>query len=339
MELIKHFDHITTLINQARGRALKSVNKELINLYWQIGQYISNEIEKSGWGKQTVEQLSTHITSNDIDSKGFSARNLWRMRQFFEYYKNFTKLSALLAEVSWTNHLHILSKTSSIEEKEFYLNLAAKTYYPERVFAKLIDNGTYERTMLADKKLPPALAELPNTKNVFKDIYVFDFVNLPTNYREHDLKKALLQNFKTFLLEMGPHFSLIGEEFVVQVGMKDFRIDLLLHNRKLNCMVCLEIKTVEFQPEFLGKLEFYLEALDKNIKQPHENPSIGILICKTKDEEVVQYALNRSMSPAMIAKYETNLIPKEILRQKLHEISEVIDNAEHNNETLTSESF
>lgn len=248
------------------------------------------------------------------------------MKQFYECYKDFPKLSAVLTEVSWSNHLHVLSKTANIEEKEFYLNLAAKVHYSERSFAKIIDTGTYERTIMADKKLPAVLTEFPvDPRNEFKDIYLFDFVDLPQPYKEYDLKKALLQNFKHFLLEMGPHFSLIGEEFVVQVGMKDFKIDLLLHNRKLNCLICLEFKTVEFQPEFLGKLEFYLEALDKNVKQPHENPSIGILICKTKDEEVVQYALNRSMSPAMIAKYETDLIPKEMLRKKLHEIAEIID--------------
>ena len=150
-------------------------------------------------------------------------------------------------------------------------------------------------------------------------------MGLPEQHKEYDLKKALVNNLKKFLLEMWPNFSLIGEEFAVQVGMKDFKIDLLLHNRDLNCLVCAEIKTTEFQPEYLGKLEFYLEALDQNVKKTHENPSIGILICKTKDDEVVQYALNRSMSPAMVAKYETNLIPKELLQKKLHEISEIIE--------------
>ena len=335
MDLVIQFNHITTLIVQAKERVLRAVNKELIGIYWQIGEYISNEIASGGWGQQTVEQLALHIIAQGINQKGFSARNLWRMKQLYECYKGYPKLSPLVTEISWSNHLNILSKTTTIEEKEFYLQLCAKHYYPKRDFANLIDTGTYERTMLADKKLSPLVAEFPiNPKNIFKDIYVFDFLELPDSHKENDLRKALLNNFKKFLLEMGPHFSLIGEEFVVQVGMKDFKIDLLLHNRKLNCLVCIELKTVEFQPEHLGKLEFYLEALDKNIKQPHENPSIGILICKTKDEEVVQYALNRSMSPAMVAKYETNLIPKELLRQKLHELAEIIDNDDLSSATL-----
>lgn len=327
MKLKYQFNHITDLIIQTQNKTFKLVNRSLINLYWQIGQYISNETQKNNWGKQTVEHLAAHIATNGIEKRGFSARNLWRMKQFYECYKDYPKLSALLTEINWTNHLHILSKTTSMQEKEFYLTLVSKSYYSERTFAKLIDSGTYERTALANKKLPALLTEFPSdAKDEFKDIYIFDFLALPEQYKEYNLKQALLQNFKKFLLEMGPHFSLIGEEFIVQVGMKDFRIDLLMYNRRLNCLICVEIKTVEFQPEFLGKLEFYLEALDKNVKQPHENPSIGILICKTKDEEVVKYALNRSMSPAMIAKYETDLIPKDILRKKLHEIGEIINN-------------
>lgn len=328
----KQFEHIIELISSAKQEVYHHANNVLINLYWNIGEYISIATARDGWGKNTVEALAVHISLNKFDSKGFSARNLWRMKQFYDCYKDYPKLSPLVTEISWTNHLNILSKTKTIEEKEFYLRLAANHYYPKRDFALLIDNGTFERTMLADKKLSPLVTEIPDTKNEFKDIYVFDFLNLPEKYKEHDLKKGLLQNFKKFLLEMGPHFSLISEEFVVQVGQKDFKIDLLLYNRKLSCMICVECKVVEFQPEFLGKLEFYLEALDKNVKQPHENPSIGILICKTKDEEIVQYALNRSMSPAMVAEYTTNLIPKEVLQKKLHELAELMEDNDNEDE-------
>lgn len=326
-DLTLQFNKIAQLINTARARTYNLINREMVKLYWEIGKFINIEIEKSGWGKQTVEQLAGFLASEHHDSKGFSARNLWRMKQFYECYKGFPKLSPLVTEISWSNHLNILSKTTSIEEKEFYLQLCAEKYYSKRDLSSIIDSGTYERVMLADKKLPSTLLNYPSDpRGIFKDIYMFDFLALKENYKEHDLKKALINNFKRFLLEMGPDFSLIDEEFVVQVGMKDFKIDLLLHSRKLNCLCCVELKITEFQPEYLGKLEFYLEALDKNVKQPHENPSIGILICKTKDEEVIKYALNRSMSPAMIAKYETNLIPKEILQKKLHELSEIIEN-------------
>ena len=328
-DLTVQFNKIAQLFHVAEARTYHLINREMVTLYWGIGKFIYNEIENSGWGKQTVKQLAVFLESEHRDSKGFSARNLFRMKQFYECYKDFPKLSPLVTEISWSNHLNILSKTTSMEEKEFYLQLCADKYYSKRDFASIIDSGTYERVMIANKKLPSTLLDYPSDPSgVFKDIYMFDFVALKENYKEYDLKKALIENFKRFLLEMGPDFSFIDEEFVVQVGMKDFKIDLLLHSRKLNCLCCIEIKITEFQPEYLGKLEFYLEALDKNVKQPHENPSIGILICKTKDEEVVKYALNRSMSPAMIAKYETNLIPKEVLQKKLHELSEIIEDNE-----------
>lgn len=173
------------------------------------------------------------------------------------------------------------------------------------------------------------LTEFPQTaQKIFKDSYVFEFLSLSDNHQERDLRKALIQNLRQFLLEMGPDFSLIGEEYLVQVGNQDFRIDLLLHHRGLDCLVAVELKVSEFKPEYLGKLQFYLEALDNDIKKPHEKPSIGILICKTKNEEVVRYSMNRNVSPAMIAEYETKLINKEILQQKLKEISQLLDHVD-----------
>lgn len=224
-------------------------------------------------------------------------------------------------EIGWSNHLHILSKTKTIEEKEYYLKLAAKHHYASRDFARLIDSASYERTLLANPKLSTALTEFPVLiEGVFKDSYIFEFLGLPDNHKENDLRRALVLNLKKFLIELGPDFSLIGEEYLLQVGMKDFRIDLLMFHRGLNCMVAIELKTTEFQPAHFGQLQFYLEALDNDVKKPHENSSIGILICKTKDEEVVKYAMNRSMSPTMIAEYETKLINKSLLKRKLQEL-------------------
>ena len=173
-------------------------------------------------------------------------------------------------------------------------------------------------------KLSTALTEFPvNTKGIFKDSYVFEFLELPDNHLEKDLRHALIRHLKQFLFELGPDFTLMGEEYVVQVGMKDFRIDLLMFHRGLNAMVAIELKTQEFEPSDLGQLQFYLEALDRDIKKPHENPTIGILICKTKDDEVVKYALNRHASPTMIAEYETKLISKSLLEKKVHEFTQI----------------
>lgn len=186
----------------------------------------------------------------------------------------------------------------------------------------MIDTSTFERTQLADKKLSTVLTEFPvNPRGVFKDSYIFEFLGISDDYKEVDLKRSLIRHLKGFLLELGPDFSLIGEEFIVQVGMKDFRIDLLMHHRALNCLVAFEFKIKDFMPADLGQLQFYLEALDRDVKKPHENPSIGILICKNKDEEVVEYALSRNVSPTLIADYETKLVDKVLLQQKLKEFS------------------
>ncbi len=321
----QEFLAIYHMISEAKAKAWAQINKSIISLYWEIGRYISNQTQEGSWGKSRVEELSQYILSKDPSIKGFSSRNIWRMKQFYETYNKDEKLSALLTEISWTNHLHILSKTKSYKEKLFYLELAAKNRYSEREFSKLIDAATFERTMIANKKLPAALTEFPaQTQNIFKDTYIFDFLNLPVNHLENDLRKGLLQNLKKFLLELGPDFSLIGEEYILQVGLKDFRVDILMHHRGLNCLVAIELKVTEFKPEYMGKMQFYLEALDRDMKKAHENPSIGILICKTKDDEVVEYTLSRNISPALIAEYETKLIDKSILQHKLHDISQAL---------------
>lgn len=317
----KDFIKIYEMIAAAKSKALQQINSTLISLYLNIGNYISKKAEANSWGQAVVEELAQFIASQNVSLKGFSARNLWRMKKFYETYVEHPKLSALLSEISWTNHLHILSKTKTIDEKEFYIRLAVKHRYPERDFARLIDSGAFERTALADKKLSAALTELPGSRGQFKDSYVFEFLNLSEDHQENDLRRALIKHMSKFLLELGPDFTLMGEEYAIQVGMKDFRIDLLMFHRGLNCIAALELKTVEFQPSHLGQLQFYLEALDQDLKKPHENPSIGILICKSKDDEVVKYAMNRNMSPTMIAEYETKLIDKKILQKKLHEIS------------------
>jgi predicted nuclease of restriction endonuclease-like (RecB) superfamily len=309
------------MISNAQSRAWQQVNKILIELYWNIGSYVSDKIKSDGWGKGIVEALSKYITSQSPSISGFSARNIWRMKKFYETYCDNEKLSTLLTEIGWSNHLHILAKTKTIEEKEYYLQLASKHHYAARDFARLIDSSSYERTQLANIKLSTVLTEFPAPLHgIFKDSYLFEFLGLSENYKENDLRRALVLNLKKFLTELGPDFSLIGEEYPLQVGMKDFRIDLLMFHRGLNCMVAIELKTGEFQPAHFGQLQFYLEALDCDVKKPHENPSIGILICKTKDEDVVKYAMNRSMSPTMIAEYETKLISKLLLQNKLREL-------------------
>lgn len=248
------------------------------------------------------------------------------MKQFYETYHKNKKLSPLVRELTWTNNLLILSASKSDEEREFYINISIKERYSKRELERQIKSGMFERTILANKKLSPSLTLLPQeTTNVFKDIYSLEFLGLNSLHSEKNLQTSLLSNLKNFILEIGKDFCFLGQEYKVQVGNKDFSIDLLFYHRELQCLVAFELKIDEFEPSYLGQLEFYLEALDRDVKKEHENPSIGVLLCRKKNDEVVKYALSRSLSPTVISEYETKLIPKELLRKKLNEFYERLE--------------
>jgi predicted nuclease of restriction endonuclease-like (RecB) superfamily len=242
------------------------------------------------------------------------------MRQFYETYRDQLNLSTLLREIPWSAHLHILSGTRSPEEREFYLRVAAENRWPVRELERQMDAGLYEKAILNPPKISTALRALhPAADSCFKDSYSLEFHGLPETHDEGDLHRALLQNLGRFLTELGRDFCFVGSEVPLQVGGQDFSLDLLFFHRALNSLIALELKAVRFKPEHLGKLEFYLEALDRDVRKPHENPAIGILLCATKDSEVVEYALSRSLSPAMVAEYRTRLPDKKVLEEKLHE--------------------
>lgn len=317
------FSDIIQIIKTSRNNAIRAVNSELINLYWKIGEHISFKVKNSEWGKSVVKELANYIQSTEPDLKGFSDKNLWRMKQFYETYKDFPKLSALLREISWTNNLIILGRTKSEEEREFYLRLSIQEKYSSRELERQINSSVFERVMIGNTKLSAVPREMNSdiTKS-FKDNYVFEFLNLPEKHNEPDLQKGLVSQMKNFILELGKDFIFIGEEYRIQVGNRDFYIDLLFYHRELQCLVAFELKSVEFQPEHLGQLNFYLEALDRDVKKAKENPSIGVLLCKGKDSEVVKYALSRSLSPTMVSDYQTQLPDKKLLQRKLQEIFE-----------------
>ena len=320
------FSNIVQLIWQARNKAIKSVNTELINLYWEIGAHISQKVEASEWGKSVVKELAIFIQQTDPQLKGFSDKNLWRMKQFYETYKDEPKLSPLVRELSWSHNLAIFSRCDSVEEKEFYLKISKEENYSKRELDRQISASLFERTMIGNAKVSTALRELNQDLTLsFKDSYVFDFLNLPEPHSENDLQKGLIQQMKNFILELGKDFLFVSEEYKIQVGNSDFFIDLLFYHRGLQCLVAFELKADKFRPEHLGQLNFYLEALDRDVKKRNENPSIGILLCKDKDSEVVEYALSRSLSPTMIAEYKTQLPNKKVLQQKLQQLFEETD--------------
>jgi predicted nuclease of restriction endonuclease-like (RecB) superfamily len=253
-------------------------------------------------------------------AKRGSLAKLTGMRQFFETYHSRTKLSALLRGLPWTHNLLILGKCKRDEEREFYLRISQGQKWTTRELERQINSALFERTVLRPARLSAPLRDLhPSAGEVFKDAYLLEFLDLPPEHSEADLQRALVEQLRRFLIELGRDFCFVGSEYPLQIGGRDFALDLLFFNRALNCLVAFELKIEEFQPEHLGKLEFYLEALDRDVKKPHERPSIGVLLCAAKDHEVVEYALSRALSPALVAEYQTRLPDKRLLQAKLHE--------------------
>jgi predicted nuclease of restriction endonuclease-like (RecB) superfamily len=243
------------------------------------------------------------------------------MKQFYETYKNHPKLSTLLREITWSHNLAIFSRCKTTEEREFYIVQSQKEKWSFRELDRQISSSLYERTMISNTKISPKLKEFyPNSSDYFKDVHVFEFLDLEKSHNENQLQKALIKNLKKVILELGRDFLFVGEEYRIQVGNSDFYIDLLFFNRELQCLIAFELKTDKFRPEHLGKLNFYLEALDRDVKKEKENPSIGILLCKDKDDTVVEYALSKSLSPAMVSQYRTKLPDKKLLKAKLNQI-------------------
>jgi predicted nuclease of restriction endonuclease-like (RecB) superfamily len=315
------FVEVIQLIKQSRFNAIRAVNSELILLYWNIGSHVSKKIENSEWGASVVDELANFIQKNEPELKGFSNKNIWRMRQFYDTYKGFPKLSPLVREISWTNNMLIFSRCKSIEEIEFYLHLTSRENYSKRELDRQISASLFERSMMI-KSIGHQGKQIHSNELTerFRDDYVFEFLNLPDSHSEVELQNGLVKQMKNFILELGKDFIFIEEEFKIQVGNSDFYIDLLFYHRELQCLVAFELKADKFKPDHLGQLNFYLEALDRDVKKSNENPSIGVLLCKDKDKEVVEYSLSRSLSKTMVSQYKTHLPDKSILQRRLHEL-------------------
>jgi len=314
------FSEVLQQIQQARQKAFTQVNTALIDLYWHIGKTISHKVQTQAWGKGVVSELARYIAQSDPSLKGFSDKNLWRMKQFYETYHADENLVLLVRELPWTHNLIILSRCKTLEERAYYLKLTLTDKLSKRELERQINVLQFERSLISPI-LSPAVRELhPAIGNTFKDNYVLEFLGLPPAHSENRLQKALVQHMKQFILELGKDFIFISEAFRLQVGNQDFFIDLLFFHRGLAALVAFELKIGKFMPEHLGQLNFYLEALDRDVKKPHENPSIGVLLCRDKDDEVVEYALSRNLSPALIAQYQLQLPDKKLLQAKLHEL-------------------
>lgn len=280
---------------------------------------MSTESIKTSFGDAYIDTVVEEIQNAFPGIKGFNRRGLYRMKKFYETYVDDEFVTTLLSQISWSNHLAIISKAKTPEERHFYITLCIKENYSARELARQIDSGYYERYMLSKEKiLPEPIKGLK--ENPFLDSYVIEFLDLPSNFKERDLRKGLIRNMKDFILEVGRDFTFIDEEFRVQVGNEDYKIDLLFFHRGLQCLVAFELKIGKFKPEYISKMDFYLEALDRQKKKENENPSVGMILCASKDDEVVEYAMSRTLSPMMVAEYQLQLPDKKVLQKKLQEL-------------------
>lgn len=318
------FNNIIEIIERAKSRAIRAVNAEMIDMYWQIGKYISEKTSDDGWGKKIVQDFAEYLKREYPSASGFSAQNIWRMKQFYETYCGNEKLSPLVREIAWSNNLLIMSGCKTDEAKEFYIRLCIANGYSKRELERQIDSMLFERTMLSTAKNKSLIEQHPAV-GALRDSYVLEFLDIPEDYKEKDLRKSIITNLKQFILEFGKDFTFVGEEYRVQVGNTDFFIDLLFYNRSLSCLVAVELKVGKFKPEHLGQLNFYLEALNRDVRKPNENPSVGLILCTSKDDTVVEYALSSSLSPAMVADYTLKLPDKKLLEEKLREIAMITD--------------
>jgi predicted nuclease of restriction endonuclease-like (RecB) superfamily len=300
------FHEIKRLIHISQYEALKSVNKKLISLYWSIGEMITLRQAGNTWGKSVVERLSKDLQVEFPGIKGFSVQNLWYMRQFYTEYCDNINLQPLVGEISWTKNIIIISKCKNSHEREFYLRMTRRYGWTKTVLIQKIESRTFEKTMINqtnfDETLPEPLKQ--KAKLAVKDEYTFDFLELGDEYTEREFEDAIIFRIEKFLREMGGMFTFVGRQYRLEASDREYFIDILLYHRGLKCLTAIELKIGEFKPEYIGKMQFYLAILDDTARVQGENPSIGIILCKTKDKTIVEYALRESNKPIGVAEYD-----------------------------------
>ena len=305
-------------IRAAQYEALKAVNRELMALYWDIGELIVTRQEIAGWGKSVVEQLAKDLQVEFHGMAGFSARNIWRMRDFYLTYHGNEKLTPLVAEIGWTHNMVILEKCKDDLQREFYIRMTQKFGWTKNVLIHQIENKTYEKTLLNQTNFDRTLSEemRDRAKLAVKDAYTFDFLELADEHSERELEKAILTRVEPFLQEMGGMFTFVGSQYRLEISDDEYFIDLLLYHRGLKCLVAVELKIGKFLPEYVGKMQFYLAALDDLVRLEGENAAIGIILCKSKDRTIVEYALRQSNQAIGVATYQiVSSLPLELQGQ------------------------
>ena len=325
LEYLNFKDEITARIRSAQYEALKAVNREMIALYWEIGKRITEQQTASGWGKSVVENLSRDIQKEFPGIQGFGVRNMWDMARFYAEYQSNEILQPLVAEISWSKHIVILTKCKETQQRQFYI-LATKKYgWTKDVLINKIEVKTYENYLLGQSNFDITLPEKIKNQAILalKDEYTFNLIGLAEEHSEYELEQAIIKNIRAFLMEFGPDFSFIGNQYRLEVDGREYFIDLLLYSRRLQAMIALELKIGEFQPEYKGKMEFYLNVLNDTVKLPHENPAIGIIICKSKSRMIVEYALKSSNMPIGVATYSLSAELPEAYKELLPSSEEI----------------
>jgi len=305
-------------VRAAQYAAFRAVNKELVVLYWDIGRMISKRQVTGMHGDAAVEQLASDLRMEFPGVGGFSRRNVFYMREFYIAYRDLPKVQPLVAQIGWTQNLIVLQRCRDPLEREFYIRMTKKFGWTKNVLIHQIENQSYEKTSLGQTNFNKALTHglRAQAKLAVKDEYTFDFLELGEEHAERELERALVGRIEQFLRAMGGLFAFVGSQYRLEVDGREFFIDLLLFHRKLRCLVAIELKVGEFQPEFVGKMQFYLTALDRQVREKGENPSIGIILCKEKHRTIVEYALYNATKPIGVATYRiVKHLPKELKGQ------------------------
>lgn len=306
---------LKTRIYTAQQQATRAVNRELVLLYWQIGRDILQRQAEQGWGAKVIERLAHDLRTAFPDMKGFSPRNLKYMRAFAEAWPDAEFVQAVLAQLPWYHQIALLDKLPSPEARQWYVAKAIEHNWSRNVLVMQIETGLLERNGQAitnfDTRLPAPQSDL--ARESLKDPYRFDFLGLTDEAQEREIEHALVRHVTEFLLELGAGFAFVGRQVLLNVGDDEFFIDLLFYHLKLRCYVVIELKGGAFKPEHLGQLGFYLTAVDRQIKHEHDNPSIGLLLCKSKNKVVAEYALGDKSQPMGIAEYKLiESLPEEL---------------------------
>lgn len=315
-----YFEFLSTIKNRirnARISAARVVNKELNSLYWDIGKHIVEKQEKLGWGKSVVERLSHDLMAEFPGSSGFSPQNLWLMRQFFLEYRDSSILQQLVGELPWGQNLLIMQKVKTDKERAYYLKATIEMGWSRNVLLNQIKANAYERHALKTKQhnferaLPVHLVE--QADKAMKDVYMLDFLGITKPVVEREIERRMVSAIKDVLLELGYGFSFLGNQYRIKAKDNEYFIDLLFYHRRLKCLVAVELKAGKFQPEYAGKMNFYLNLLDDYVREKEENPSIGIILCADRDHLEVEYALRGIQKPMGVAEYRlTNKLPKTL---------------------------